>query len=358
MCITIYFVKSSALGNFQTYDTPGDIREFTCRPCDKGYYTNEFDQLKCSHCERGKYTDEVKSPACKTCSWPSTTLKNGAESCDSLCICLESPYYYILMVVLLLMYLFALSYIEEWQLAKAVFFIMLQPILDVYSDLFYVLTTPFITEWMFYLAIFSFIFVNVVFLNRLISMGAYPGFFFTPPFDIKLSNSPLIILWVTFVTIPCQTYWFLAGIFLFQTKTLSIKNLWNLWFRRWTGTDKHAIYVKFNEELHNETLFAEFIYEQLPQIVVQSWNSALSGDFNSTAIFSVSLSIYSIMNRTHKFFYYTKFLGRTIAEIPAEIKLPFGIAEIKINQDKVTNTLIDISMYYSHHIYCAGLPSR
>jgi hypothetical protein len=146
----------SALGDYQTFDSPGDIRDFTCYPCRKGTYTNEFDQLKCTQCEQGKYTDEIKSPACKDCSWPSTTLKKGAVRCDSLCLCVPYPHYFILMFGLLFLYLFALSYIDDYQLMIAVFFIMLQPMLDVYSDLFYIATTPFVTVWMFYLSIFSF----------------------------------------------------------------------------------------------------------------------------------------------------------------------------------------------------------
>ena len=69
---------------------------------------------------------------------------------------------------------------------------------------------------------------------------------------------------------PFFIVWLLLGFYLHQVKSMSIGRVWTWWFRVWTGTNKFDITAAVDTGLMNESLFAEFVCETLPQLLIQS----------------------------------------------------------------------------------------
>jgi hypothetical protein len=90
--------------------------------------------------------------------------------------------------------------------------------------------------------------------------------------------------------------WFIVGIFLFQTKTLSIGVVWNYWMRCWTGGEEQSTDALIDVAFFNESIFNEFIMEALPQLIIQATNNNLTATVSPIAIFSIALSGYLIFN--------------------------------------------------------------
>ena len=112
------------------------------------------------------------------------------------------------------------------------------------------------------------------------------------------------IAWVLMMT-GFMGLWFAAGLFLFATKVMAIRRVHNWWYHVWTGTDKHDKEVEIDVSLLNEALFAEFIFESLPQMVVQSMNNTLTQLWNPIGIFSMCLSVAVMLNGLYRYGYYS-----------------------------------------------------
>ena len=54
----------------------------------------------------------------------------------------------------------------------------------------------------------------------------------------------------------------------------------NTWYYIWTGSSKNDKKVEVDVALLNEALFAEFLFESLPQMIVQSLNNTLTSLWN------------------------------------------------------------------------------
>jgi hypothetical protein len=113
--------------------------------------------------------------------------------------------------------------------------------------------------------------------------------------------------------------WLFFGFFLYQIKALSIGSVWSVWFRVWRRRDngKHDSKVLVDTAIMNESLFAEFISETCPQLVIQSINSSFCGTLsNITAVFSICLSVFMAINGIYRYWYYN--LGYTRLYRPTE----------------------------------------
>ena len=115
------------------------------------------------------------------------------------------------------------------------------------------------------------------------------------------SNVELIVAWIIsliaqlpgaipamILGLPCVLNilwigpWLGLGFYLHQTKALSIAVVWTLWIKTWTGVDTwdadpeaHPIDTK----MMNESLYAEFILETLPQLFIQAINNQYTGQW-------------------------------------------------------------------------------
>jgi hypothetical protein len=92
--------------------------------------------------------------------------------------------------------------------------------------------------------------------------------------------------------------------------------------------------VLIDTGIMNESLFAEFLSETVPQLLLQSINSSACQQLNSgVAIFSISLSVFMTCNGLYRYWYYTYFLGYEMRDVPLEVKI--GTTVIRL--DHVTH---------------------
>ena len=143
----------------------------------------------------------------------------------------------------------------------------------------------------------------------------------------QLMTIVTFFLWVFMMT-GFMGLWFAAGLFLFATKVMAIRRVHNWWYHVWTGTDKHDKEVEVDVALLNEALFAEFIFESLPQMVVQSMNNTLTQLWNPIGIFSMCLSVAVMLNGLYRYGYYSFWLGYSIQNVPTEIS--FGGIKVSV----------------------------
>ena len=143
----------------------------------------------------------------------------------------------------------------------------------------------------------------------------------------QLATIVSYISWVFMMT-GFMGLWFAIGLFLFATKVMAIRRVHNWWYHVWTGTDKHDKEVEIDVSLLNEALFAEFIFESLPQMVVQSMNNTLTQLWNPIGIFSMCLSVAVMLNGLYRYGYYSFWLGYSIQNVPTEIS--FGGIKVSV----------------------------
>ncbi len=127
-------------------------------------------------------------------------------------------------------------------------------------------------------------------------------------------------VWICMATL-FMGLWFAAGLFLFATKVMAIRRVHNWWYYVWTGCRQHDKQIEIDISLLNEALFAEFLFESLPQMVVQSMNNTLTQLWNPIGIFSMCLSVSVMLNGLYRYGYYSFWLGYSIQNVPTEISI-------------------------------------
>ena len=148
-----------------------------------------------------------------------------------------------------------------------------------------------------------------------------------------------LISLVTFAVWICMstlfmTLWFTLGLFLFATKVMAIRRVHNWWYYVWTGCRNHDTEIEIDISLLNEALFAEFLFESLPQMVVQSLNNTLTQLWNPIGIFSMCLSVFVMLNGLYRYGYYSFWLGYSIQNVPTEISIGGIKVSIENTDDK------------------------
>ncbi len=274
------------------------------------------------------------------------------------------------MFFLVLVFLVCLSFGGEYKVPA--FAIMLFPTMDILSDLAYIMTSIYYDKYVFLSSVFFFIAPNFLWFFKVYEMKAYPCFYIPFPgywfinenivflssengiplingdrpkgiptkwekvdsigkfclvFPFWLYYIPqqlvmygLLMVWIILHS-PFLIFWGGIGIFLFQCKVLSIAVVWNIWFLGWVGPTRWPNYykhIKLDTAILNESLFAEFISETLPQLGLQSFNNSLTNTFSTVGIFSSALSVTIAFNGLYRYGYYTLYKGYKIGEVPTE----------------------------------------
>ena len=243
------------------------------------------------------------------------------------------------------------------------------PALDILTDTLYLVQTTFFSPILAYFVAFFIIAPNIVFSIKLYNIGALKPQFLIPlptqrflwlgvdkgfptAYGARLGISferhdtllKLISYWISWalvialqlaclavfsmialpalaVHLPFYIVWLFIGFFLHQTKSLAIGKIWTLWFRVWTGTNKYELTALVDTGFMNESLFAEFVFETLPQLVIQTTNNQLINSWGAIGIFSTVLSIFMAFNGVYRFVYWTWFLGVKFEDVPIELYL-------------------------------------
>jgi len=187
----------------------------------------------------------------------------------------------------------------------------LLPTLDVVTDFFYILTTPF--ENLLYFALICFFFNAIIFgfAAKLASMKCSCFIFKWVEVD-RSSNGLEFVLRSFFCFLLMCAFvfpmvWFVFGALLFQTKLLAIGMIHNFWFYVWTLSTTFAQKknIEVDSEMLNESFFLHLITETIPQLILQTCNNYSSGEtLNSAAVASIFFSSYTALSGLFTFGYY------------------------------------------------------
>ena len=285
----------------------------SCIPCAAGSYSQFLGAALCDQCELNHYMDKQGAEECLECPYPSATPRLGEMGCKSLCVCINLFTAISVFVPMATLYLWCI-YVSEKRLA--IFVVLIFPVLDVFSDIAYVLTEKFYNTILFGLSIVSLSHAFLSFAHKLFSVGAIrPRLLIWNPNNIIIlsynckddyvpiptikgraalefkNNENLLILfiiflcWVSLVVfqviylvlfvminsiylffLPC---WFTIGVFFKMTKLLALREVWNYWFSVWLGNEGFE-YLKQEGAIDtselNIDLFQEFFFETIPQV--------------------------------------------------------------------------------------------
>lgn len=172
--------------------------------------------------------------------------------------------------------------------------------------------------------------VAVVFIVQLITIGIY-GLFLM-------------------FTFPLTLFWLACGCFFYQSKLISMKMIWNMWFGTWTNSDRYNISEQVDSSIMNEALLVEFLFLSVPQIVLQSFNNfTVKNQWNVYSIAAYALSCTSFINGISRYGYFIFVKHLDVAEVPLEVnicnkkhRLPPGISQyerkkmLKFGEDETT----------------------
>ena len=128
-----------------------------------------------------------------------------------------------------------------------------------------------------------------------------------------------IVLPIFFINSPVIFSWAVIGAYLYQSKCLAIASTWNIWIRVWHGHSKKRPCPFFTKEgkaphydpaidtvLMNESLYACFLCEAIPQLIVQTLNNMATGKWTSLAILSIATSSYMVCMGAYRYLTYTR----------------------------------------------------
>lgn len=124
---------------------------------------------------------------------------------------------------------------------------------------------------------------------------------------ILMFNSPVLLSWAA------------IGAFLYQSKCLAIGSTWNVWIRIWHGHSKKKPCPFLTEEgkapyfdpaidtaLMNESFYAGFIFEAIPQLIIQLANNSMTGAWTPFAFLSLSTSCYMVCIGSWRYLSFTR----------------------------------------------------
>jgi len=354
-------------------------RHYTCQTCPGGTAASAAGSSACTTCPDGTYslgtnpysgngTVQV-GDRCKDCIWPWTTSKEGSTSCNYFCLCLSSANSGIIIAIFTVVFVICLVATGTKSLVLLTFAFF--PFLDILSDALYVSETKFYNYGLFISSATFLVAPNIMFVYKMYDIGALRPVFLVPlptttffwlgwergfptaygkliPHLVFEHNDSLLkLMWsalgwilvlimqflsfMVFVLValppillhvPFYVFWLALGFFLHQTKVIAIGRVWTLWFRVWTGTRYFDLPSLIDTGIMNESLFAEFVSETLPQLVVQITNNQLMNLWTPIGIFSSLLSIFMAASGVYRFVYWRFILGVPYEDVP--IELSFG----------------------------------
>ena len=131
----------------------------------------------------------------------------------------------------------------------------------------------------------------------------------------------LFPLWIVFYS-SFLAFWFVVGLFLYQTKLFAMGKLRNMWFSNWTQSDTFNIETSIDIGVLNESTFYQFLLETAPQLVLQITNGYLSNSISSPpSIFSITFSVLITSNGLYRYVYYLFWKKVSFDKIPMPLAL-------------------------------------
>ena len=347
-----------------------------CGPCAEGYYSDSLNAFQCVACPIDTFSSTIGSVQCTSCEKFTSNIKDASTSCPHYTLNASAFTYYFLGAFITTIFLWALLFADEN--IYIMFLLGLFPLLDITSDIIYILSVKFWNFELFVCSIVFFVIPSSMFIYKLFHMKAYPRLMKFVGVEImngqhiwlsvSVDGFPLIngerstlsyeehdgieklawywLLWLLLIAfqvifilssivwhiiaLVLLVVWLFIGLFLYQTKMLAIGKVWNVWFFTWTRSNDFSKELSLDASILNESLFHEFILETVPQIAIQSINNSLiyNGHLPAISVFSLAMSIFITINGIYRYGYFLLWKGVKFDEIP----LPLAVRMHKINK--------------------------
>ena len=344
-----------------------------CMPCTPGNYNPHLQpnggSAQCIPCEVGLFSPGYGAEYCLECPYPYYSPLEGASRCDG--VYLKFTFVQGATLVAILVFIFIVCCFQAGDAKYLAIGVMSFPTMDILSDLIYIVGQPFSSKILFVVCVCCFAAPNFIFVWKLWGIGAQPGFFLKyypgsaflsedrifnkevgptiasfwwlsqlPNWKQKVLLFPYQVLtffpvfvWMVIFS-PFYMLLGVLGIWIFQCKVWAISKIWNSWFRLWSGHDpKNYKEVQVDTGILNEALFAEFMVETLPQLVLQAVNNTYLNNWQGVGIFSTVLSISIATNGLYRYGYYSLWLGMRIEDVPTKISIG-GLIGLQIASNK------------------------
>ena len=349
-----------------------------CGSCAPGYYTDSLNAYQCNACPLDTYKSEIGSVQCSPCGKFTTNVNEASTSCPNFLLNVSAITYCSICAFIAVLFLSSLYFAGENKFTMLILGTF--PLLDILSDMIYILSVKFWNFELFLCAVIFFVIPSSMFVRMLVRIKAYPRMIKFVGVEIigdqyiwlsvSRDGSPLIngerstlsfeehdgmdkVLWywsfwlvlialqVIFLIVCSLWYlvqatllivWLFAGLVLYQTKMLAIGKVWNSWFSTWTQSNDLDKEISLDASVLNESMFHEFMLETVPQIAIQSLNNLLiyNGNYPIISQFSLAMSLVIAINGIYRYGYYLLWRGIKFDEIP----LPLVLRIQKINKSK------------------------
>ena len=313
-----------------------------CEVCPPGTTIN-VSSFVCSGCPVDTYQPfYANATECTACVSPWTTAtKSSQASCLYFRLVWDLGTIYIVLVSIVAMYVLAFAAAGEKSLA--IVLNMFLPMLDHVTDTLYVMHEPFYSLGVFQAAAFFLVAPCIIFGYDLVEAGDFPVVC-KPPFPtlwpefrdgkptyngevVGAHLRPLLVvlqlIWTLWYT-ALLVVWFVVGSFLYNSRTLAVGRVRRLWYYVWRGF-KHGTdideKVAVDTTVLNKALFTGFVLENMPQLIIQIYNSVMVG-WGILAQLSIAASVLMTLAGVYKFIYWRWARGVEWADIPVTPLIP------------------------------------
>ena len=320
----------------------------SCYACAVGEVCEDPGCTKCYECDKQYYISDGK---CVRCPYPMLSMPGTTDKCVYVNLMIAKPTIIAIAVPLFVLYLFGLSYTTAEKTNKfdsikiyfGIFLITFLPLIDLITDIIYILTNDFYNSEIFLFMLFFFIVPMILFFKYLYAKNIrarfpivpIPDTLFFEKYDniLKIIFSGIVLSPYIFINLPFLLPMLLYGMFLYVSNLLSITRIKRFWLLVWTGIEQDEFLEVADPHTLNECIYGTILLESFPQLVIQAINNSKLNMWTNIAILSSVISGFSCLNGLYRVVYFKFIKGINLIDVPIDISLA-GVNFIRIDCSK------------------------
>lgn len=353
----------------------GEINGKPCGVCPSGSYADPG-AIECTLCSPGYFASESGSPTCEKCVWPTFgPISHGATNCQGFCLCFIEFWQQNLIVFSILIFYGIVWHSAGAKMSMVLAIHMIAPMFSHATDILYVCITGFYAAPLFYASLIFAFGPGGVFLYLLFQEDCYP--FVWSPVIVRLGRNihghPTWLrtrlmytyevedmmhkfFWNAFVwtvllitqiiiglilVIPSIIHalglliWFIFGVFLFASRAMAVGNIRKLWYSVWrmdkdyfSATGRQVVDV--DTRILNHCVFAAFVYENIPFLIIQLINNTLTNGWTTFTLVCFISTAYIVLDNFWTFVYYRHWKKYPLHKVPISSFIPASMEGFQI----------------------------
>jgi hypothetical protein len=313
---------------------------------------------------------------CIACSFPYATNVENSRTCSA--VNLNISNFWLIIILGTLGFMFICTLISAKNDFRKAFQVTLFPVIDVNSDLIYILTTPFYNVTLFYFAVIFYLLSNFIFFYQIYEEFKHPfkyediwwlngrtvtrnvtyekedgtakqyeisgyqpykndnlylKWFGSSPFPvggfgcvmfivvwiIAFVHQLLHIIFYIFRFITHFSLWFIFGMFLYQIKAFAVVDVAKSWQLYSPLIYTHEeIDKKIDIKFINISVYSELFLEAIGQLILQSINNTLNNTWSIVSIISTFSSTALIFDNVVRWYYFKILENYDLEDIPRD----------------------------------------